>query len=77
MLRALVWFGDNELEVVALECDGCGRSWLERLLVMNCMAISCKLKGISIIPIMVLVKVAKTKHVKVIYLDVIGRVDLR
>ena len=27
--------------------------------------------------IMVLVKVTKTKHVKVIYLDVIGRVDLR
>ena len=48
MLRALVWFGDNELEVVALEWDGCGRCWLERLLVMNCMAISCKLKGIIV-----------------------------
>ena len=47
-LRALVWFGDNELEVVALEWDGCGRCWLERLLVMNCMAISCKLKGIIV-----------------------------
>lgn len=27
MLRALVWFGDNELEVVALEWHGCGRCW--------------------------------------------------
>ena len=35
MLRALVWFGDNELEVVALEWDGCGRCWLERLLALN------------------------------------------
>ena len=32
MLRASVWFGDNEIEVVALEWHGCGRCWLEQLL---------------------------------------------
>ena len=66
MLKDLVWVGDNDLGVVLLVYHGCGICCWERLLATNCMVFSCKLKGIILIPIMNVMKVMMTKHVKVI-----------
>ena len=69
--------GDKESgELADEEVSWC--SWVDkRMNSMNDMVISCKCEGILLCPIMIFVKIAMSKHAKVINMDVVSREKLR